>query len=92
MVRSGGSPNKNMGNCVLCIWKGPEKSSNALRAFERAQAQVNSHVRPPPPGVLLGRHVSVAGAGQDSRRMRMRIAELASEPPVDPTTTILLLL
>ena len=49
MVRSGGSPNKNMGNCVLCIWKGPEKSSNALRAFERAQAQVNSHVRPPLP-------------------------------------------
>ena len=39
----GGSPNKNMGGAILCVWKGNATADGAFKAFQEAIDTVNDH-------------------------------------------------
>lgn len=41
VVEFGGSPNKNMGGAILCVWKGPDGASNGMKSFQKAINTVN---------------------------------------------------
>ena len=42
VVETGGSPNKNMGGAILCVWKGENGASRGFESFQKAITEVDN--------------------------------------------------
>ena len=43
VVETGGSPNKNMGGAILCVWKDENGASRGFESFQKAITEVDNY-------------------------------------------------